>query len=206
MRSHRTILVAGVSCAGKSTFIAGPLRESLRAEGVQSAEIETHFGGKLIRRFDLLSNAPKLLRLGSKPVQIIHYNLLHLLQAEHETGELCPEDPFLQAILKTAPKCDVYVCYAPDRVIEDRMRTRVHVEPELAPSDMRYPNDRFAERFGMADQRKLVLDFALRVKPIANKIAVIFSDNAETRALSWEEFTISEISVKRERAVSASGV
>ncbi len=203
--TRREIIVAGVSCSGKSTFISGPLMASLADEGVSANSVETHFAGKLIKAFGLRGDQPRPLCLGAKPVRILHYNLLLPAVADQEDCTSLEHEPLLRALLARDTQYELLLCYAPDRVIRDRMTARDAMEPELAPSDVAYPVDRYLSCFERVDQRQLVLAFGRALEAKARQISVVFSNHAGTTDITWDDFTNARPTPALEAALTGSG-
>lgn len=187
---ERNIIVAGVSCAGKSTFIAGDLAVELASEGYNhERDIDLLFAGKLVKSYALKSDAPQPISLGDRPVSVLHYNLLMPFEAAPDEADLrLEEEPLLNALCALGQRYRLYLCYAPDAVIRARMAVREEVEPSLDPSTQTYPNARFAACFQRTDQRQLVLAFGRKLASFCDDIKIVYSNSCTTSLLEWHAF------------------
>lgn len=180
--AQRKIIVAGVSSAGKSTFIERMLEDQ------SSHETEVFFAGRLVRAFGLTGIAPRSLNLGAKPVAIVHYNTQSSWISTAEHLPPVEEDPLVQALRSHAAAYELYLCYAPDAVIRERMARRTAVEPVLGETDYAYPNTRLCAEFDRIDQRERLLAFAKAFHSHCPQPTVVFSNARKTSLLSWEAF------------------
>lgn len=179
---QKLVIVTGVSSAGKSTFINEFLLPSLsKNSNLQTVadEIDIKFAGQLRRNFDL----------GGKRVCIIHYNSLLFFDANPELSELILSDePVFNNLLHCAYESSIYLCYAPDEIILQRIRERELIEPLLREVPGKYPTAKVLAGFKKVDQRVLLLEFAEKFSHVTNDINVVFSSNNQTSILTLEEF------------------
>ncbi|MEM6386692.1 MAG: hypothetical protein AAF718_10690 [Pseudomonadota bacterium] len=198
------IIVAGVSSAGKSTFISNTLVPRLVAEGTKPEEIDMLFAGKLART---LSEAPEDARAAIfKPrrTSILHYNLLlPIVSSGGKEGFDVGTEPVAQALRAEARTYRLYLCYAPDAVIRARMQTREDAEPQLNPGQMPYPSDRFTGYFAKIDQRQALLSLERALRPQTTSVSVIYSNANETTELSLDAFIHGQPDAQVQAALTA---
>lgn len=180
-------LVLGCSSSGKSTFISSVLLEGLRAEN--SSEVEVFFGGQLLRQMATGENP--LLRADA-PVGIVHFN--SLLQFDTAPDASCVDvegDRLLTAIEDSGRPLTVYLCYAPDHILRDRISEREMVEPELLGQVARnYPREKVLRGLEKESQRSLILRYARRLERVAVSQTVILSTNEFRSHLTLDEFRL----------------
>lgn len=206
--SQHNIIVVGASCAGKSTFISEALLPKLAAEGFQrDTDVDVFFAGKLSKQFNLhpamAHLGEKPFHLGTKPVAIVHYNLFVHFETPATSEQACLQDePVLRRLLAHADSYQIYLCYAPDDVLERRIRTRRVVEPELAPTARPYASDRVLQSLARLDQRQLLLDFGAAFEGRCATMEVVFSADNHAALLPWSDFVSGAPSERLEAAVS----
>ena len=190
----KLIIVAGISSAGKSTFIDSFILPKLKAGGINTDEdVDIKFAGALLQNFEL----------GSKPVCIVHYNLLLQFDTNPHLEQInFSNDPVFCELLKQANSSTVYLCYAPDGVLLNRINDRTKIEPTLAPSDIPYPSEIISENFNKVDQRLLLLDFGEQFKCVTENVHVIFSTNKNSTLISWDDFKNGTPSLTLQEAIT----
>ncbi|MEO0916729.1 MAG: hypothetical protein AAFY31_07050, partial [Pseudomonadota bacterium] len=196
------VLVAGVSSAGKSTFIARHLIPLIAQAGRQN---QVFFAGQLERQHNLngvvIGPHPPF-ALGKEAVSIVHFNLLRPFQSDTQAIDTMWEKDAVFSALTTHSSCfDVYLCYAPDPVIKTRMEARTAIEPDLSKDGRTYPAARLQAQFSRVDQRQLLISFANAVAPYARLRKVAFSNDHATSQLSWDDFLYARPSPALEAAL-----
>lgn len=177
---RRTIIVAGVSSAGKSTFIEKFVIPDLQTKGLYFCrDIDLVFARTLFNKFSL----------GSKTVSIIHYNTIVGLDFYPDLGGIVlSEDPVFARLLAVARDCDLYICYAPDHILRDRIDRREMVEPVFQPTAYKYPKEHVIRNLEKVDQRQLVIDFADQFRGVAREIKVVLSGDNTTDIVRISDF------------------
>ncbi|MEM7717850.1 MAG: hypothetical protein AAF222_01485 [Pseudomonadota bacterium] len=194
MLTSSNVLVAGVSSAGKSTFIANHLMPEMTSAGRRH---HVYFAGQLMRQYnlrgELVGPAPPF-SLARSGVSIVHLNLLMPREDDLAT--------FSQALMAWATDYDVYLCYAPDAVIRARIANRTKVEPRLSGDASPYPAEQFQERFSDVDQRQMLLTFGEAIAPAARSRTIVFSNDRTTSHLTWDDFLYARPSPALEAALT----
>lgn len=188
------IIVAGVSSAGKSTLIDQFILPALKADGINiDKDVEISFAGKLSQNFEL----------GDKQVNIVHYNSLLQFDIDPllEKIDLSSESVFNNLLNGPSPS-QVYLCYAPDNILRNRIKSRTAIEPKIAPNENTYPSGRILNNFEKIDQRNLVLEFAEKFKSLTDNIHVAFSTDDGFTLISWDDFKFGIPNPSLEKAIN----
>ena len=202
------IIVAGVSSAGKSTFISEYLLPELKLNGLSRVtDISVFFAGQLVLDFKLLDDGANQeensFHLGSKPVSIIHYNsLVYFDQNPSSTSLDVLHEPLLRSLLGLDHNYKVYLCYTPDHILFDRIEKRVKVEPELLTNTLPYSKYETLRNLELVDQRQILLEFGQAFRARGNDVQIVFPGKGCITLLSWSEFTTGAQSERLETALS----
>lgn len=142
--------------------------------------------------------------LGPHAVVIIHYNLLVQL---HDTPDLevidHTQDPLFAGLMALRAIHGLYLCYAPDGVVRQRMGERTQIEPDLAGmADAIYPQDLFVRAFAQVDQRRSLLDFGALLRDNTERRDIVFSKQGPARLLAYESFVSGTPDAELQAAIS----
>jgi len=142
--TQKIYFVAGISSAGKSTYIETQLQAETGAH-----ESSIKFAGALSRSFDL----------GPEPVCIVHYNLLlQIYQRPDIAQTVLLEEPVYARMVAMADQVEVVLIYATDQILRDRIAVRTHVEPRYGNRSANYPAQRFLADLKRVNQAALLLE------------------------------------------------
>jgi len=177
--SQKIILVAGVSSSGKSTFIKNLVPTLLESDpSLKIEDIDIIFAKELRNNFNL----------GKKKCLIIHYNSLIPFDIDAELKTIdYNKEPIIKKISNLKIE-EIFICYAPDNIIEKRMTKRHYSEP-LYNKFTIYPSNKILNSFKKINQRKLVIDISKQFNSQSKNIFIVFSQNETSMILPIKYFT-----------------
>ena len=171
---QKVIIVAGISSAGKSTFIERVLQPKFNF-----LKSDVKFAGKLSESFDL----------GSSDCCVVHYNLLLQFDWERSRQAISlHEEPVFKKLLEECGGADVFLIFAPINELQDRIRSRRYVEPYFLATTGRYPSDEICKRLNRVDQRALLIEFGDAFEEFGSSISVWISEKGNSHGVSFGEF------------------
>lgn len=154
-------LAAGLSSAGKSTFIEHILQPVM---GVPDQDV--HFAGKLQKA----GTAAEVTK------GIVHYNLL--LSYKHHMGsarERVPQEPVFQTLLSQAAGLHVFLILCERAVLAARIAARDLLEPRYFGAAARYPKAQARARMQGVSQSDTAQIFAQAVLDAGAAVTILLS-------------------------------
>ena len=126
--------------------------------------------------------------LGSKKICVIHYNLLLYFDSSPSLTEidLMSEEVFCN-LLKLPAGIEIYLCYAPQKDLINRICKRTHIERDLTRSLAKYSPGTVLENLKKVDQRELLLEFGARLTHLAKNIQVIHSQGGRINIVKMDQ-------------------
>lgn len=163
-----TIIVAGLTGSGKSTFTEKRLLPGIRGRGLDpNKDVD-------IQQFDRANDD---IGLSTKPVTIVHFNT-HVESDQHSVEEMrvSREEKLMSFLRNKAETSKLYLCYTPDHMLAERIKSRTGTDPKRNGA------------LSNVNQRHSLLQLVEKFAPAVSDTQIVFLGEVKIELMTADEF------------------